>query len=206
MPALSKGQLAFNWLLVFVMPLPGIFAAWWLAGAKCDPDTLCSFTQSNAMIGFNVLLFFNFDIGFWIVNHIQGSMWLVDLYWCFVPILGAYYYQTRDTAEYDSARAWLSMSILWLWAARLTHNYLRREEWMLGEQEDWRLANFRKQFGWAWYILSLPMGYISQHLMLFGLQVPFYGVYRSKEPLNVWDIVASTLAISGILFTFIADN
>jgi steroid 5-alpha reductase family enzyme len=61
-----------------------------------------------------------------------------------VPILGAYYYQTRNDAEYVSARAWISMSILWLWAIRLTHNYLRREEWMLGEQEDWRLAAFRK--------------------------------------------------------------
>jgi len=42
--------------------------------------------------------------------------------------------------------------------------------------------------------------------MLFGLQVPYYGVYNSTVPLNVWDAVGSILAISGIVFVFIADN
>ena len=85
MASLSTARLAFNWFLVLILPLPGIYAAWWLRRAKCDPDTFCSFTQSNSMIGFNVLLFFNFDIGYWLASLLLGSLWLIDFNWFLIP-------------------------------------------------------------------------------------------------------------------------
>ena len=40
-----------------------------------------------------------------------------------------------------------------VWAARLLHNYLRREQWRFGEREDWRYADMRAAHG-RWWLVS----------------------------------------------------
>jgi len=88
----------------------------------------------------------------------------------------------------------------------LTHNYLRREGWKIGNAEDWRLNDLRKQFADWWFPASFFVAYFSQHLMLFGLAVPFYGVFNSDEPINYFDGIAVVLCLTGIVYACIADN
>ena len=79
---------------------------------------------------------------FWLINLGQGSTWLIDPYWTLVPPLVCMLYQYHPKAEADPMRAAVLLVLVLVWAARLTHNYLRREQWHFGWREDWRFAEY----------------------------------------------------------------
>merc|ERR1712127_481936 len=76
-----------NILIVIITPLPSVWAGWYLNNVECDPETMCSYVKENALVSINILLLINFDLGFTILNWLQGSMWLLDLYWSLLPQL-----------------------------------------------------------------------------------------------------------------------
>ena len=76
----------------------------------------------------------------------------------------------------------------------------------MGWREDWRFADYRKRLGWLWYPASFFVAYVSQHIMLVGLTLPFYAVHQSSEPLSVWDALAAVLCLGGVAFAAVADN
>lgn len=98
------------------------------------------------------------------------------------------------------------MALIWIWAFRLNDNYFRREKWRLGWREDWRLGQYRAQFGVWWYPASFFMAYLSQHVMLFGLSLPLYAVFNSKAAFGIYDIIGIILSLFGIVFAYISDN
>lgn len=106
----------------------------------------------------------------------------------------------------DSQRSLLVLSLLWIWSLRLTHSYLRREEWHLGLREDWRFSEFRTSLGRYWSMASFFLVYVSQHLMLIGLTLPLYAVHTSTKPFNWIDGAAAALCLIGISTGFRADN
>lgn len=59
----------------------------------------------------------------------------------------------------------------------LTGRSRRREEWQLGAREDWRFADMRERYGWMWPVLSFPLVYLSQHLLLVGICLPLYSIH-----------------------------
>ena len=42
-------------------------------------------------------------------------------------------YQLHPRARYNPLRSALCLALLWVWSARLTHSYFRREEWKFGQ-------------------------------------------------------------------------
>ena len=47
------------------------------------------------------------------------------------------------------------MGLVMIWAARLTHNYFRREGWKFGVNEDWRYTKMAQEWGNPlWYFIS----------------------------------------------------
>jgi steroid 5-alpha reductase family enzyme len=104
-------------------------------------------------------------------------------------------------------RAVITLILLWLWGFRLLNNYFRREEWHVGEREDWRYADMRKQHGYFFLVTQFFAVSLAQHGMLVGLTMPLSAAMSSSgEMLNWLDGVALCLCLTGILVGFVADN
>lgn len=103
-------------------------------------------------------------------------------------------------------RSLLALGLVWFWSLRLTWSYFRREKWRVGWREDWRFANYRESMGWFWLPASFFVAFVSQHLMLLGLTLPFYAAHQSTEALGVWDAITCVLCVSGVVIAWNADD
>jgi len=88
----------------------------------------------------------------------------------------------------------------------LTYSYFRREEWCVGAREDWRFSQFRIKFGALFPLLSLPVVFVSQHLFLVGISLPFYVVFTSATPVKWGNYAAVALAIASLGLSYVADT
>ncbi|ELR17431.1 uncharacterized protein ACA1_061710 [Acanthamoeba castellanii str. Neff] len=186
-----------------VASLLGLGAA---GAAEVGPEQVCSWAMEHPLALLNVLFFLNVDVLFWLISLFQGSTWLIDPYWTIIPVLIAHFFAAHPAATFDPLRSFLSLGLVWLWSIRLTHSYFRREEWELGAREDWRFTDMRKRYGAAlWAVLSFPIAYLSQHVLLVGICLPFYSIHfpalsplpASAAPadlLGLRDLVASSAA------------
>ena len=75
----------------------------------------------------NILFFLNVSCGFWLIGLVQQNFWLIDPYWTLLPPLLAHYYGANPLATSNPTRSYVSMTLIWIWAARLTFSYFRRE-------------------------------------------------------------------------------
>ncbi|CAM6117376.1 unnamed protein product [Calypogeia fissa] len=169
-------------------------------------ENVCNWGRMYPWLLANVLFFLNVDVLFWIIGLQQGSFWLIDLYWTIIPVMITHYFALHPSSQTDVFRSRAVIFLIWFWAIRLTYNYLRREKWQWGEQEDWRYAEYRKQFGKYWWFLSIFYVFLAQHMFLLGLTLPVYTVYQSKLPFNAWDVVAIVLCVAGVFIAHVADT
>ena len=198
-----------NFVIMIVAPLPSIYMLYTLQETEMSPNNankLWDQLRSSPFACVNFLFLLNVDVGFWVLSIIQRSTWLIDPYWTFLPLLIAYAYKFHPTAEYDAFRSKVAIGILCTWAIRLTYNYFRREKWRFGWREDWRFAEYRNSLGWFWYPASFAIAFLSQHIMLVGLTLPFLGIHQSTEPFGFWDWFAAAICSVGIRIAHVADS
>nr|GEW07930.1 3-oxo-5-alpha-steroid 4-dehydrogenase, C-terminal [Tanacetum cinerariifolium] len=131
---------------------------------------------------------------------------MIDLYWTVIPVMLVHYFGSHPAAEYNSWRSMVVVVLTWVWAIRLTHNYLRREKWQCGAREDWRFTDMAKQHGPNWWWVSFFGVYLIQQVFLFGVCLPLYIVHSVNKPFNIWDVIALVICISGIVYAYIADT
>lgn len=168
----------------------------------------CSWSHEHPFWLANLLFLICISLFFWLINLVQGSTWLIDPYWTFIPILLAAFYRHHPGAEArDEPRAIVSVSLLLLWSVRLTHSYFRREGWMLGEREDWRFEEMRKKHSQHWWWMSFFAAYFSQQIMLVGICMPLYAVhFASQRTWTLLDTAATIFCLAGIAIAFVADT
>ncbi|PWA75972.1 hypothetical protein CTI12_AA228790 [Artemisia annua] len=199
-----------NVLIAFIAPLPSIFFYIYFLNHHQDNNHLLSFLwnwcDKHPLILANILFFLNIDVGFWLISLLQCSNWMIDLYWTVIPVMLVHYFGSHPAAEYNSWRSMVVVVLTWVWAIRLTHNYLRREKWQCGAREDWRFTDMAKQHGPNWWWVSFFGVYLIQQVFLFGVCLPLYIVHSVNKPLNIWDVIALVICISGIVYAYIADT
>lgn len=89
---------------------------------------------------------------------------MIDLYWTVIPVLLAHYFASHPDGEYNMWRSAVVVGLTWVWAVRLTHNYLRREKWQWGAREDWRFTDMAQQHGQNWWWVSFFGVYLIQQV------------------------------------------
>jgi len=115
-------------------------------------------------------------------------------------------YQLHPRATYDPVRSTLVLALLWLWSARLTHSYFRREEWKFGQREDWRYTQMARDYPRLWPLLSFFAVGLAQQPMLLGITLPAYTVHSVAQPFGAWDVLWTALCVAGLLTARAADN
>lgn len=98
------------------------------------------------------------------------ALQLIDLYWTVIPVMLLHYYQGHPASMTDAVRSAVAVALTWVWSARLTHNYLRREGWEFGKREDWRFNEMRGQYGNTWWWMSFFAVYLSQQVLISFIQ------------------------------------
>jgi len=216
----SKGTSAasiFNAILCFGVVIPPACYAWYLKNECGDasdawpPADACALYLHYPVLCVNVFYFVVVDVLFWLIYLAQNSTWLIDPHWQIIPVSIAFFYYTHpnSTAGTGGAGEWrahLTLFLVLLWASRLMHNYLRREEWEFGAREDWRYADMREQYGRWWWAMSFLTVSLAQQPMLVGLTLPLVGAMHSSTPLQALDLLACCCCLGGIAIGFSADN
>lgn len=47
---------------------------------------------------------------------------------------------------------------------------------------------------------------LSKQVFIFGVCLPLYIVHSVNKPLNIWDLIASVMCVSGIAYAYVADT
>ncbi len=217
-PPLGRKNLA-NLLLLFLVPLPSLFATRWLFSyfdatqIPLDPGwavsrsiaEMAALLLHHPIATVNVLFFLNVCLLFWLLSLAQRSTWLIDPYWTLIPLFVAGFYWAHPLSEPTSTRSLLSLFVLLAWSVRLTHNYLRREQWRFGFREDWRFAEKRRSSRHFWWYQLFHV-YLAQQVMLVGLTLPYWSIHFSRAAFSAWDLLLCGLALLGIVIAHLADS
>ena len=182
----------------------------------------CSLSTQHPLLLANVLLALNMDVYLWLLGLLQRSTWLIDIFWTLIPPLMLHFYALHPAALHASPaspdayrharlRTLLTLVLTYAWAARLTHSYLRREQYQLGAREDWRFTQLRAlitpRYGAAaWGVACLFLAYVSQHPFRFGFTLPFYVVFTSSAPLSALDAAGALLCVASLALAERADT
>lgn len=167
---------------------------------SCETWFYCPVATVNAVLIWNVC------VVFWLLSLLQRSTWLIDPYWTIIPVLVEAYYCTHPAAT-GSSRSRCVATLIGLWSLRLSHSYIRREEWQIGAKEDWRFADMRSRYGQHWWWLSFFLVYVSQYFMLMGLTLPLYSASFSTAPWQ-WqtDSLAFVVCLTGLAVAHVSDT
>ncbi|GFR47281.1 hypothetical protein Agub_g8968 [Astrephomene gubernaculifera] len=179
-----------------------------VSGVLRSSDFWCAVGFQQPLVAVNLVFFLNVGVLFWLISLVQGSTWLIDPFWTIAPMMIALFYQHHPAASTDPLRSRLSMGLMWLWAARLTHSYFRREEWQVGAREDWRYAHMARRLGrLRWAFASFFAVGVAQQLMLVGLTLPILAIHTSSAPWSpLVDSAIFLSAATGIMVALTADN
>jgi steroid 5-alpha reductase family enzyme len=209
-------QNAINAALLVAVALPWAFGVWYHTercgdggGGRSEAGEwwcgLAARLHPVALV--NVYFFFNVCVLFWVISLVQRSTWLIDPYWTLIPLGVNYTYQLHAGAGASrSARAFAAELLLWLWSARLTHSYFRREEWNFGAREDWRFADYRARYPRSWWLLQFPVAFLSQQAFLVGVTLPLYSVHFVAAPWSGADTAAAAGVLAGLALGWAADT
>ncbi|KAG0524841.1 hypothetical protein BDA96_06G002800 [Sorghum bicolor] len=197
-----------NMVVALLVPLPSIlfYLSFVRAGGDTGASTLSSWCAAHPLLLANILFFLNVDVLFWLVGLLLSNHWLIDLYWTVIPVMLLHYYRGHPASVADAVRSAVAVALTWLWSARLTHNYLRREGWEFGKREDWRFNEMRGQYGKTWWWMSFFAVYLSQQVFLIGICLPMYAIHSSNQQWGIWDFVATATCIAGIVIAHFADT
>lgn len=126
-----------------------------------------------------------------------------DPYWSVIPPLLAMYWLGRYGAAADP-RAWLVVTLVWLWGFRLTLNWAAH--WGGLAHEDWRYPLVRSRAGRAAFWADLLGIHLFPTVQVFLGCLPVYAVMsRSGAPLGVLDALALLVTLGAIAIETVAD-
>lgn len=194
-----------NAMIALLVTLPSILLYLSFIHNSTHPSLIIISTWHPLLL-VNILFFFNVNLVFWLIAQIQSSHWMIDPYWTVIPVMLVHYYSSHPLSNYNCWRSKIVIILTWVWSVRLFHNYFRRERWQWGARQDWRFTDMSQQYGNHWWWASFFSIYLPHQFLLIGLSLPMYVIHSVNQPLNIWDLVAAIVCLSGILIAYFADT
>ena len=178
----------------------------------CSAGYLIAFLAALAVVmalhGHNLILTFCLadlaaTIVIFVFSVLSDNSSFYDPYWSVAPVPIVLFLAFQ--AETLNPREWAIITLLLIWAARLTWNWGRR--WRGFKDEDWRYAGFRKTAkSWYW-----PLSFAGFHffptVIVFAGCLPIFSVFLNKGyATNGLDIAALVVTLCAILIEATADK
>jgi len=129
---------------------------------------------------------------------------LYDPYWSVLPPLLVVGWWLRSDAPVDDVRAWLVVLVIWVWAIRLTGNWIYTFP-HLGH-EDWRYPMLRDKAGRFEFVVDLMAIHVIPTFQVFAGMLPVYVVLtHGDRPIGWLDVIAVAVGLSAIALELVAD-
>lgn len=131
---------------------------------------------------------------------------LYDPYWSVAPVPIALYWVLSPVAMgVNGFRQVLAVTLVTIWAVRLTYNWLRRWEGL--KHEDWRYSDLRKQTGrWYWLVDLTGIHLFPTVQVFLGCLALYPALSVGTGPLGVLDAVAVLITCGAIAIEATADK
>lgn len=128
-----------------------------------------------------------------------------DPYWSVLPpYLAVFWLIAADTPGLEDGRAVLLLIVIFLWAIRLTGNWIY--DWPGLHHEDFRYAPLRDGAGKLEAVVDLMGIHVFPTLIVFAGLVPAYSVLaRPGDDLNWLDWVALVIGVGAAVLQFVSD-
>ncbi|WP_348691941.1 DUF1295 domain-containing protein [uncultured Nocardioides sp.] len=127
-----------------------------------------------------------------------------DAYWSVIPPLLAVYWWLEREPGADGVRFALLSVVLWLWAIRLTANWVY--SWPGLHHEDWRYPMLREKNPKVELVVDLMGIHVFPTLQVFAAMLPVYAVTRSERAWGWLDLVALVVGVGAVLLQLVADT
>jgi len=139
----------------------------------------------------------------WIISLLIKNTSIVDIFWGLGFVMSVWVIFAR-TYTFVSIRHWVIALLVSIWGLRLTIYLIYRN---VGKPEDFRYANWRKQYGKNWWWISLFQTFILQGLIMWIVSSPLTAAQLSSIPakLNLFNYIGIVLWAIGFIFEFLGD-
>jgi len=151
------------------------------------------------MLLISATVIFVYFIIWYIVASIIKNAGIIDIGWGFGFVVVAWVGFILNPTLINGFLA----AIISLWGLRLTYHIFKRN---IGKPEDFRYANFRKQWGKTFYIRSFFQLFMFQAVMMFIIALSFiYGMQNGEVKSLPLAIVGLVIWLIGYIFEIVSD-
>ena len=192
-PRLSKAASLIRVTVVYVVAL-AVATVWLLVGPDTDHLWLDAFIADLMA-----------TVVVWFGSRVLHNSSCYDPYWSVLPpYLAVYWLLASDPVGLDDTRTVLLLVVIWVWAIRLTANWI--QDWPGLHHEDWRYIMLRENSGRAALLVDFSAVHLFPTLVVFAGMIPAYAVLqRPGKDLNALDIVATIIGVGAALLQFVSD-
>lgn len=142
-----------------------------------------------------LLVILGVGIAAWLLSIVKKDVSFVDSLWSFFFLLAAIVFASETPPL--SARGYLVLALVAIWSMRLSV-YITARNW--GEPEDYRYQQIRANNDPGFAFKSLYIVFGLQGVLAWLIAMPLLPAISSDTPLNVIDVVAALLWITGFVF------
>jgi steroid 5-alpha reductase family enzyme len=140
-----------------------------------------------------------------VASRIHRNSSCYDPFWSVLPAyLVVAWWLLAEGAGIDHARAWMLTIVVFVWALRLTANWV--QDWPGMVHEDWRYPMLRDRAGPFAVVVDLMAIHVIPTLIVFLGMLPAYAVIaRPGDGVNWLDWLALVVGIAAPILQFVAD-
>ncbi|WP_028643147.1 DUF1295 domain-containing protein [Nocardioides sp. URHA0020] len=139
-----------------------------------------------------------------VASRIHHNSSFYDAYWSVLPPLLAIYWWSESTPEVNDLRAALVVTVILVWAVRLTGNWIYAFPGF--PHEDWRYPMLKDGKGSLEPLVDLLAIHLVPTLQVFLGMVPVYvAVTRTGRDVGWLDVVAVVVGLGSVALTYTAD-
>ena len=143
----------------------------------------------------------------YIISTIFKNTSLYDPYWSVIPIIIIFYWiiSIAPVIGFKSYHIWI-MVIVGVWGVRLTYNWVRG--WKGLHHEDWRYANYRKNYPKLFWFINLTGLQLMPTLVVYAGCLSLYPAIISPtlETMNIFFWLGLMICIGAIILEAVADE
>ncbi|WP_227984521.1 DUF1295 domain-containing protein [Nocardia spumae] len=140
-----------------------------------------------------------------VASRVYRNSSFYDAYWSVAPPLLACYWWIDAGEVADTARWWLMMAVMLVWAVRLTGNWISTFPGL--HHEDWRYPQLRERAGRFEMAADLFGIHLFPTVQVFLGLIPVYVVAtRAGDAFGVLDIVAFLIGAGAVTLETVADR
>lgn len=137
-------------------------------------------------------------------SRFYGNSSFYDAYWSVLPPLLAVFWWLKADAAVSDARSWLVLTVVVVWAVRLTANWLYAFPGL--HHEDWRYPLLKQRAGRAEPVVDLVAIHLVPTLQVFLGMLPVYVALTYAGRGAGWlDVVALVVGLGAVLLELVAD-